>query len=117
MEKLPWEAHIIRANLGKERPLSIAACYLMDKQLLVISAAGRIYCLDRRNLEPRWVNTLRYPLAKAPVESATHYCFLLKDHQGSYWLQTISKSPAPSATASRCACRSRPPRGFAPTRR
>ena len=91
LEKLPYEAHIIRANLGKKRPMSIAACYLMDTRLLVVSASGRLYCMDRRNLEPRWVNTLRFPLARPPVESATHYVFLLKDHRGSFWLQAISK--------------------------
>ena len=91
LEKLPYEAHIIQANLGKKRPMSIAACYLMDTRLLVVSASGRLYCMDRRNLEPRWVNTLRFPLAKPPVESATHYVFLLKDAMGAHWIQAISK--------------------------
>jgi hypothetical protein len=91
LEKLPYEAHIVQANLGKRRPMSIAACYLMDTRVLVVSAAGRLYCMDRRNLEPRWVNTLRFPLAQAPTESSTHYLFLMKDHQGAHWLQAISK--------------------------
>jgi hypothetical protein len=91
LEQLPWDAHVIRANLGKRTPVSIAGCYLMDRDLIVISEAGRIYCLARRNLEPRWVNTLRHPLARAPVESATHYAFLMKDYSGAYWVQVISK--------------------------
>jgi len=91
LEKLPWEAEVIRINLGKKRPMSISAFFLMDRNLLVVSAAGRLYCLDRGNFEVRWVNTLRHPLAKPPVESSTHFCFLMKDHQGAHWIQTISK--------------------------
>lgn len=91
LEKLPWEAHILSINMGKRQPMSIAAMYLMDTRLLVVSAAGRLYCLDRRNLEARWVNTLRFPLAKPPVESATHYTFLMKDCRGSFWISAISK--------------------------
>lgn len=91
LERLPYKVQVIRANLGKRVPMSVAACYLMQDHLLVVSEVGRVYCLDRRNLEPRWVNTLRYPLAKPPAEGATHFGFLLKDHKGAHWLHAISK--------------------------
>ncbi len=91
LEKLPWPAHVVRANLGKRNPVAVEGFYVMERQLLVVTSAGRIYCLDRRNLEPRWVNTLRYPLAQAPAESASHYAFLMKDNKGASWVTVVSK--------------------------
>ncbi len=91
LERLPWKANVIRANLSKNRAVAIEGCYLMSKQLLVVTAGGKIYCLDRRNLEPRWVNNLRYPLAKAPTEGANDYVFLMKDAKGAHWAMAISK--------------------------
>jgi len=91
LEQLPWKAHIVRANLGSKNPVAVAGAYLMERQLLVVTNAGRVYCLDRRNLEPRWVNTLRYPLAQPPAEGPGHYAFLMKDNRGSSWVSVISK--------------------------
>jgi len=91
LESLPWEAQIIRANLSKHDPVAIEGAYLMSKQLLVVTASGKVNCLDRRDLEPRWVNTLKYPLAKAPAEGANDYVFLLKDAKGAHWALAISK--------------------------
>ncbi|MDA1194362.1 MAG: PQQ-binding-like beta-propeller repeat protein [Planctomycetota bacterium] len=91
LEQLPWDKHIIRANLGSRNPVAVAGVYLMQQQLLVVSNAGRVYCLDRQNLEPRWVNTLRYPLAQPPAEGPAHYAFLMKDNQGAHWITVISK--------------------------
>ena len=91
LENLPWKANIIRANLSKGRAVAIEGCYLMSKQLLVVTAGGKVYCLDRRNLEPRWVNILKYPLAKAPAEGANDYVFLMKDAMGAHWAMAISK--------------------------
>lgn len=91
LEQLPWDAHVVRANLGSKNPVAVAGAYLMDNQLLVVTNAGRVYCLDRRNLEPRWVNTLRYPLAQPPAEGPGHYAFLMKDNRGSHWVTAISK--------------------------
>ena len=91
LEQLPWDAHIVRANLGSRNPVAVEGAYLMDRQLLVVTNAGRVYCLDRRNLEPRWVNTLRYPLAQPPAEGPGHYAFLMKDNRGSHWVTVISK--------------------------
>jgi outer membrane protein assembly factor BamB len=98
LEKLPWKSNIIRANLSKRIPMSIAGCYLMEKQILVVGASGKVYCLDRRNLEPRWVNALRFPLAQPPAEGPTHYAFLLKDQKGAHWIHTISKRSGAAST-------------------
>ena len=98
MEKLPWKAHVVRANLGSRNPVAVAGAYLMERQLLVVTNAGRVYCLDRRNLEPRWVNTLRYPLAQPPAEGPAHYAFLLKDNRGSHWVTVISKRSGAEAS-------------------
>lgn len=98
LERLPYEVQVVRANLSQRVPMSIAACYIMREHLLVISEAGHVYCLDRRNLEPRWVNTLRFPLAKPPAEGPLHFGFLLKDQKGAHWLHAINKrSGAPGA--------------------
>ena len=91
LERLPWTTHILRADLSKDRPVAIAGFYLMDKHLLVVTQSGRVYCLNRMTLEPRWVQTLKAPLFRAPCESATHFCFLCKDYKGRYWLHAISK--------------------------
>jgi outer membrane protein assembly factor BamB len=98
LERLPWKSVIVRANLSKHVPMSIAGCYLMEKQLLVVGSAGKVYCLDRRNLEPRWVNALRFPLAAPPAEGPTHYAFLLKDHMGAHWIHAISKRSGSAST-------------------
>ncbi len=90
LERLPWDTYIVRFNLATSRPVSVAACYLMDQHLLVISAAGRVYCLDRRNLEPRWVGTLRHRLAYPPAASGREYVFCTKDAGGACWLETFN---------------------------
>lgn len=91
LESLPWPVTVLRANLSKQNPVAISACYLMSRQLLVVTNAGRVYCLDRRNLQPRWVNSLRYPLAQPPAEGAGYYGFLMKDARGAHWVTAISK--------------------------
>jgi outer membrane protein assembly factor BamB len=91
LENLPWPATVLKANLSKGRAVAIEGCYLMSKQLLVVTAGGKVYCLDRRNLEPRWVNNLKFPLAKAPAEGANDYVFLMKDAKGAHWAMAISK--------------------------
>lgn len=92
LERLPWNTHILRADLSRDRPVAVAGFYLMERHLIVVTQSGRVYCLDRFNLQPRWVQTLKAPLFRAPCESPTHFCFLCKDYQGAYWLHSISKS-------------------------
>ncbi len=91
LERLPWDATVIRINLGKNRPVAVAACYLMKEHLLVLAQNGMVYCLDRHNLRARWVASLRYPLKAPPCEGPTHYVFLTKGHGGASYVETISR--------------------------
>jgi outer membrane protein assembly factor BamB len=91
LENLPWPTHLLRANLGRDRAVAVGGLYLMDQHLIVVEAQGRILCMDRRNLEPRWAYTLKAPLAQPPAEGPTHFCFLEQDYSGANWVQAISK--------------------------
>ena len=91
LERLPWDTTIVRANLSSERPVAVVACYLMRKDLLVVSQSGLVYCMSRRDLTPRWVSALKAPLAAVPAEGPTHYTFLVKACDASYWVQAWSK--------------------------
>ena len=91
LERLPWDAKILRANLSADKPVAIAACYLMQDDLLAISQTGLVYCMSRRDLEPRWVQSLKAPLAALPSEGAGHYAFLVKATDGSYWVHAFRK--------------------------
>jgi outer membrane protein assembly factor BamB len=91
LERLPWDVLVVRANLSAEEPRAIAGCYLMQRELLALTDSGLLYCLTRTDLQPRWVSSLRAPLVAAPAEGPTHYVFLVKDHEGAYWLHALSK--------------------------
>ena len=91
LEKLPWDAKIVRANLSAERPVAIAACYLMEQDLLVITREGLVYCMSRRDLTPRWVSSLKSQLKAVPSEGPLHYAFLTKAPDGAYWVQAFRK--------------------------
>ena len=91
LERLPGNWHVLRADLSKDRPVAIAGFYVMKRNLLIVTQAGALYCMDRFNLEPRWVNTLKAPLARPPAEGANHFTLLCKDYRGKYWLHAISK--------------------------
>ena len=91
LEKLPWDAKIVRANLSSDRPVAIAACYLMQQDLLVITREGLVYCMSRRDLTPRWVSSLKTKLHAFPAEGPTHYSFLTKAPDGAYWVQAFRK--------------------------
>ena len=91
LEKLPWDVKIVRANLSSERPVAIAACYLMQQDLLVITREGLVYCMSRRDLTPRWVSALKSQLGAVPSEGPLHYTFLMKATDGAYWVQAFRK--------------------------
>lgn len=99
LERLPWPVHVLQANLSKDRPVAIAGVYLMDRHLIVVAQSGLVYCLDRFNLEPRWVSSLRAPLFRAPAEGPGHFVFLVKDHCGAYWIHSIAKRSGEEASA------------------
>ena len=91
LERLPWDAHIIRANLSARRPMAVAAAYLMADDLLIVSQNGLVYSMARRDLTPRWVNSLKAPLAALPGEGPTEYVFLVKRPDGTYWIHAFDK--------------------------
>jgi outer membrane protein assembly factor BamB len=89
--RLPWESHIVRANLSKDKPVALVGAYVMNDDLVCVSLTGLIYCLSRRDLTPRWVSSLKGPLAKPPAEGPTHYAFVVQTHDGAFWLQALAK--------------------------
>lgn len=91
LERLPWDTKIIRANLSADQPVAVAACYLMQEDLLVVSQTSMVYCMSRRDLTPRWVMRLRAPLAWVPSEGPGHYTFLVKATDGAYWVHAFRK--------------------------
>ena len=91
LEELPWDVTIVRANLSARRPMAVAACYLMEDDLLVVSQMGMVYCLSRRDLTPRWVSALKYAIAAVPGEGPSHYNFLVKAPDGQYWVHSFAK--------------------------
>ncbi len=91
LEKLPWDVKIVRANLSAERPVAIAACYLMQQDLLVVTREGLVYCMSRRDFTPRWVSALKWQLDALPSEGPLHYTFLMKATDGASWVQAFRK--------------------------
>lgn len=91
LERLPWDVEILRADLSARRPMAVAAAYLMEEDLLVISQTGLVYAMSRRDLTPRWVSSLKGPLAALPGEGPTEYVFLVKMPNGEYWVHAFSK--------------------------
>ena len=91
LERLPWDTHIIRANLSAAQPRAIAGCYVEGRELLVLTESGLVSCLTRSDLQPRWVSSLRAPLSALPSEGSTHYVFQVKDYEGSYWIHSLAK--------------------------
>lgn len=91
LERLPWDVHVIRANLSARRPTAVTACYLMQDDLLVVTQSGIVYCMARRDLTPRWSAMLKAPLDAIPGEGPTEYVFLVKDHQGRHFVHAFSK--------------------------
>ena len=63
----------------------------MDEDVLAVSNTGRIYCLAKRDLTPRWVSSLKSPLVAAPAQSELHYVFLERDPSGAAYVQWFSR--------------------------
>ncbi len=100
LEGLPWHPDVIRANLGARGPVALTAIYLMQEDLIAVDATGKLFCLSRRDLTPRWVSTLKHPLAAPPAESPLHYVFLEKDTMGASWTQAFSRRSGAEADRS-----------------
>lgn len=100
LEGLPWHPDVIRADLGANGPVALTAIYVMREDLIAVDAAGKLFCLSRRDLTPRWISTLRHPLAAPPAESPLHYVFVEKDTMGGSWVQAFSKRSGAEADRS-----------------
>src|SRR5512143_2543546 len=74
---LPWHPDVVRANLGAGRPVALTQIYVMAEDVLAVDDVGKVYCLSRRDLTPKWVSSVRAPLASPPAEGPLHYVFLL----------------------------------------
>ena len=91
LERLPWDMNIVRIRIGAGRPAAIAAAYLMSQDLLVIEENGRVTCLSRRDLQPKWMWTLSGSLHRPPAESQDHYVFLVRQVNGAYAVHALSR--------------------------
>jgi len=91
LEGLPWHPDVMRVDLAVDGPVALTGMYLMDEDILTVDTTGRLVCLARRDLNAKWVSTLKHPVAFAPGESATHYVFVERDNGGAYWLQAFSR--------------------------
>lgn len=100
LENLPWHPDVIRANLGANGPVAIAQIYVMRDDLLVVDASGRLYCLSRRDLTPRWVSSLRYAPSAPPAENADQYVWVERAADGAAYLQWFSRRSGAEANAS-----------------
>jgi outer membrane protein assembly factor BamB len=100
LEDLPWHPAVLRANLAANGPVALTQIYVMAEDVLAVSTTGRLFCLSKRDLTPRWISTLRSPLAAPPAESALHYVFLEREPDGAAWLQWFSRRSGAEADRS-----------------
>jgi outer membrane protein assembly factor BamB len=91
LEGLPWSPDVIVASLGRTGPVALTQVYVQSQDVLAVDNRGKVFCLSRRDLEPRWVTSLKAPLAAPPAESPSWYVFLLRDASGAAWLQWVSR--------------------------
>ena len=100
LENLPWHPDVIRANLAANGPVALTRVWSMADDVLAVDVTGRLYCLSKRDLSPRWISTLRAEPKYPAAESATHYVFLEEDPRGMWWLQWVSKRTGAEADRS-----------------
>ncbi len=93
LERLPGDWLITRMSLGAGRPVAVASVWVMRDDLLVVEANGRVTCLGRRDLSPRWMWTLSGVLdAKhPPSEGSGHYVFLTRADGGQYVVDALGR--------------------------
>jgi hypothetical protein len=91
LEALPWHPDVLRANLAVNGPVALTRVWCMADDVLAVDVTGRLYCMSKRDLSPRWISTLKAEPKFAAAESATHYVFLEVDPRGSWWVQWFSK--------------------------
>jgi outer membrane protein assembly factor BamB len=91
LERLPWDQVLVRTHVNAGRPAAVAAAYLMSQDLLIIEENGRITCLSRRDLQPKWKWTLSGSLHRPPAEGPDHYVFLTRGATGAYGVHALSR--------------------------
>ncbi len=97
---LPWKPDVVRANLAANGPVAIVQIYLMADDCLVVDTQGKVYCLSRRDLTPKWISALKAPLAAPPCENGVQYVFAETDARGACWVQWFSKRSGAEGDAS-----------------
>src|SRR5947207_58442 len=73
LEHLPWPTEVYRVNLAVNGPVALTQLYLMKDDVLAVDGTGKVFCLSRRDLSPRWVSSLRSPLAAPIAETPVYY--------------------------------------------
>jgi hypothetical protein len=91
LARLPWKPLVVVANLSAERPVAVAGAYLMQSDLVCVTATGLVYCVSRGDLQPRWVSSLKHRLVQPPAEGPGHYAFVVQGPDGAFWLQVFHK--------------------------
>jgi outer membrane protein assembly factor BamB len=91
LERLPWEQMLVRTHVNAGRPTAVAAAYLMSEDLLIVEENGRITCLSRRDLQPKWKWTLSGSLHRPPAEGRDHYVFMTRGVTGSFAVHALSR--------------------------
>src|SRR5262245_40498975 len=97
---LPWGPDVFRVNLAARGPVALTRIYIMTDDFIAVDTTGKIYCLSRRDLMPKWVSSLHAPLAAPIAESPIHYVCLEKDSMGASWIEWFSKRSGAAADAS-----------------
>lgn len=93
LERLPGDWLITRTNLGAGRPAAVTNCFLKTSDLLVVEENGRVTCLARHDLTPRWKWTLSGALyaQRPPAEGSGHYVFLTRAPSGQAIVDALSR--------------------------
>ena len=100
LRNLPHHPDVVRANLAANGPVALTQIYLMKDDVIAVSNTGRMYCLAKPDLTPKWVATLKAPLSAPPAENSGSYLFLERDAQGAAYLQWFSRRSGAEANAS-----------------
>lgn len=100
LERLPGDWLIVRTSLGAGRPVAVTNAYVMHDDLLVVEETGRVTCLSRRDLSPRWMWTLSGAVdpQRPPSEGSGQYVFLTRSPNGQYTVDALNRRnglPAP----------------------
>jgi outer membrane protein assembly factor BamB len=93
LERLPGEQLIVRLGLGDRQPVAVTNVFVMTSDLLVVEDNGRVTCVSRHDLQPRWMWTLSGHLLRGspPAEGTGHYVFLTRGPSGQAIVEALSR--------------------------